>query len=365
MISRLIIENFKSIRAVDIELKPLNILIGANGAGKSNFISFFKLLNKIYKQELQDYVAYNTGAEDILYYGTKESKYLASKIYFDNTNFYDFKLKPDKSNSLYFDYERDGFNKNFELIDTSPDWIIEELKERNNEGKQESLIQTNSKRRIYFKNHFNSFKVFHFHDTSTTANVKKRCKIDDNYYLREDAGNLASVLFFLQSKNPSNFRLIEKTVKSVAPFFKAFDLKPFQNNEDSIKLEWKEAGSDKYFDASNLSDGTLRFICLATLLLLPKLPETIIIDEPELGLHPFAIGKLSGLIKKASLSTQIIVSTQSANLIEYFDAEDIIIVNRDKKQSTFKRLEKQGLEVWLDEYTISEIWDKNIIGGRP
>jgi predicted ATPase len=362
MISKIIIENYKSIQFLEIELKALNILIGANGAGKSNFISFFELLNRIYFQDLQTYIAENNGAENILYYGSKVSDYLLSRIIFDNTNHYTFKLKPDIANSLYFVFEKDGFNKNFEKPDSGPDWSVEELKG----GKKESVLKDGNSRRLsYIKSYFNSYKVFHFHDTSNTAKVKKNCRIDDNSYLREDAGNLAAYLYLLQNRNPDSYKIIVNIIKSVAPYFKDFDLKPLELSPDYIKLEWREVGSDKYFDASNLSDGTLRFICIATLLLQPKLPKTIIIDEPELGLHPFAIGKLAGLIKSASKNSQIIISTQSVNLIENFNIEDIVVVNREKKQSTFNRLDEDSLKEWLNEYTIGELWDKNIIGGRP
>ena len=97
----------------------------------------------------------------------------------------------------------------------------------------------------------------------------------------------------------------------------------------------------------------------------PNLPETIIIDEPELGLHPFALNKLAGLIRSVSTKTQIIISTQSSYLLENFDVDDIIIVERENKESAFKRLSKEELKDWLDDYSLIELWDMNIIGGKP
>jgi predicted ATPase len=362
MINQLIIHNFKSIREVDIELSSLNVLIGANGAGKSNFISFFEFLNNIYNQNLHIYVTEQGGSENILFFGSKESDSIYCKISFDNINFFEFKLLPTKSNNFYFNNETTGFNKNYRKKSKKQLWDFA-LKLG---GDQESNLKNeNSKSSEWFKIHFNSFKVFHFNDTSKTAKVKKNCNIDDNSYLREDASNLAAYLFLLKEKKPNNFKLIENTIKSVAPFFKEFDLKPLALNQSLIKLEWKEEGSDNYFDANNLSDGTLRFICLTTLLLQPNLPKTIIIDEPELGLHPFAINKLAGMIKSASVKSQIIISTQSVNLIDNFNVDDIIIVDRINKESTFQRLSKENLKGWLDDYTLGELWDKNIIGGRP
>ncbi len=362
MIDEINFKNYKSIKEIDIELKNLNVLIGANGAGKSNFISFFEFLNNIYNQNLQNYVNEQDGCDNILYFGTKESAQLYCKVTFDNTNFYEFILKPILSNGLYFEYETNGFNIYHDYQNKTPYWNIE----TGIKGNKESTYKSNSSKRIgYIKEYLNSFRVFHFHDTGRTAAVKKYSNINDNSYLREDGQNLASFLFLLSKKYPASFKLIEKIVKSVAPFFKSFDLKPMALNNELIKLEWKEEGTDKYFDANNLSDGTLRFICIATLLLQPKLPKTIIIDEPELGLHPFAINKLAGLINSASNSTQIIISTQSVNLIENFQPDDIIVVDRKDKQSVFNRLSSNELKGWLDDYSLGELWDKNIIGGRP
>lgn len=151
----------------------------------------------------------------------------------------------------------------------------------------------------------------------------------------------------------------------LAPYFERFDLKPDRINSETIRLEWKEKGSDTYFNAKHLSDGTLRFIALTTLLLQPEAPQVIIIDEPELGLHPFAINKLAGLIKKASANTQIIISTQSVNLVDNFEPEDIITVDREDGQSVFKRQSSEALKDWLIDCSISDLWDKNVIGGRP
>ncbi|TAE15037.1 MAG: ATPase [Bacteroidetes bacterium] len=355
MITRIEIENFKSIQKADLELRPINVLIGANGAGKSNFINFFKLLNKIYEQQLQNYVAEQDGAENVLYNGLRNSQYLLSRIYFNNTNGYAFKLSSTEQNRLYFSAETIAFNK-------GETWHSESL----GNGQEETKLDTKqSLIGKYVKKYLTSFKIFHFHDTSKTAKVKGISNINDNYFLREDAGNLASFLYFLQEKHPKSFKKIEMTVRSVAPFFERFDLKPNNINPESIRLEWKEKDSDMYLNASHLSDGTLRFIALTTLLLQPEPPSIIIIDEPELGLHPFAINKLAGLIQKVSAQSQVIVSTQSVGLVDNFEPEDIVVVDRKDRQSVFERQNSENLQRWLENYTIGDLWLKNVIGGRP
>jgi predicted ATPase len=308
------------------------VLIGANGVGKSNFIGFFKLLKNIYDENLQHYVAEEGGAENLLYNGLKKSYFLDCNIEFDNLKGYDLMLLYNSNN--------DNFIVAFEGI------------------------QVNSIR-SFSKEYLKDFKIFHFHDTSKTAKVKQKGNINDNYFLREQGENLAAYLYYLQERHPKTLKKIEMTVRSVAPFFGGFNLSPDRINEDYIRLEWNEKGVDKYFNASHLSDGTLRFMALATLLLQPEPPKVIIIDEPELGLHPFAINKLAGLIKKASVHTQIIISTQSVNLVDNFSPEDIITVDRKDGQSVFTRHETENLTDWLENYTIGDLWEKNVIGGRP
>ncbi|MDJ1491671.1 AAA family ATPase [Cytophagaceae bacterium DM2B3-1] len=365
MIYRIGIENFKSIQKANISLLPINILIGANGAGKSNFISFFKLLNQIYEQNLQTYIAQNGRADNFLYFGRKKSHSLKGLITFTNNignivNRYGFVLTPNTENNFFFQLEKKGFNKGNNKNENWHDNDIATASLESTLKKDKTYIS------VFVQSHLASFRVYHFHDTSASASVKQFSRLNDNESLRDNGSNLAAFLYRLKEKNPSSYQLIEATIKSIAPFFKAFDLTPSRLNEDSIELKWIEEGSDMYLNAHNLSDGTLRMICLATLLLQPDLPKTIIIDEPELGLHPVAINKLAGLLKKAAeKGSQIIVSTQSVGLIDNFDPEDIIVTDRENQQSVFKRLSTEELKDWLDDYSLGELWNKNIIGGRP
>ena len=195
--------------------------------------------------------------------------------------------------------------------------------------------------------------------------MKKPVNLNDNRTLKSDGSNIAALLYKIQKTEPKLLSFIERTVRSVAPFFSHFDLAPDELDKNKISLVWKERESDHYFDAHSLSDGTLRFICLTVLLLQPNPAPIIIIDEPELGLHPFAIAKLAGMIMNASQHSQIILSTQSVTLLNHFSPEDVIVVERENKQSVFRRLEDEDLSSWLEEYSLGELWDKNVIGGRP
>src|SRR5690606_142003 len=196
--------------------------------------------------------------------------------------------------------------------------------------------------------------------------LQTKSKKNDNSNLKEDEDNLPAYLYYLQEKHPMNFKRIERTIQSVVPFFDRFNLSPAFLDEEKILLEWTEKEHpETYFNANHLSDGSLRYIALVTLLMQPKLPKVIIIDEPELGLHPTAINKLSGLMKSAATKDyQFIVDTESVTLLNNFEAEDIITVDKEDNQSVFRRLDKEGLSNWIDAYSIGELWTKSIIKGQ-
>ncbi len=355
------IRNFKSIRETeDILIKPLNILIGPNGAGKSNFISFFKFLNKLYEQELQLYISQNGRAENFLHFGGKVSDSLAGKIVFDNQwkNEYAFRMVPDQSGGLVFAKEWSNL--------TRPGSDQRNRSEISLGGNLESVLKNDDAyRNKHLRSQFIGFKIFHFHDTSFNSKVKQPSGLRDNARLHENGGNLAAFLYRLQETKPQQFRIIERVIQSIAPFFDKFYLQPDEINPQQIFLRWQERGSDILFTAHTLSDGTLRMICLTTLLLQPQLPDTIIIDEPELGLHPFAIQKLTAMLKSAATKSQIIVSTQSINLIDQFSADDVVVVEREGGQTVFKRQSEEALAVWREDYSVGELWSKNVLGGTP
>ncbi len=355
------IQNFKSIRETeDIQIKAMNVLIGPNGAGKSNFISFFKFLNRVYEQQIQLYISQNGRAENFLHFGRKGSDFLAGSITFDNDwqNGYEFKMVPDQSGTLIFSEEFSNYikpgDKHLNKSRFSRSGILE------SELKTNELFRNN-----YLRSQFKGFKLFHFHDTSFNSKVKQPSGTIDYANLSEDGGNLAAFLYRLQESNPQHFKIIERVIQSIAPFFDKFYLQPDEINSQQLFLRWQEKGSDQLFTAHNLSDGTLRMICLTTLLMQPHLPSAIIIDEPELGLHPFAIQKLAAMLKSASTKTQIIVSTQSINLVDQFTADDVIVVERENNQTVFKRQSEDALAAWREEYSLGELWSKNVLGGTP
>ena len=355
-LDKLILKGYKSIKNIELEFNDINILIGANGAGKSNFIGFFNFMRKLIEKELELTVATMGGANKVLHFGSKHTKELFFDLHF-SPNRYVATLIPTDDNKLIFKEEKT-------FIDTSSKNYI-----KPNIGGYESNLPfynpDNWGVNAYIVKYINDWKVYHFHDTSKASPMKQPSRVDDYYTLAVDGGNIASYLYFIRQNYEQTYKKIVKTIQRVAPFFGDFILEPDIANKEMIKLRWRHKGSELYFDANDLSDGTIRFICLTTLLLQPNPPTMILIDEPELGLHPFALNLLASLFKIASQKTQIIASTQSATFADFFDVDDILVVDREDNATTIKRVDEEKLKEWLEDYSIGELWQKNLLGGNP
>ena len=361
-LDRLRLKGYKSIKEIDIEFGELNILIGANGAGKSNFIGFFNFMRKLIEKELELTVAQMGGANKVLYFGKKVTKEIDIRLVF-KPNRYKAILIPDEEDRLIFKEEIGYFDANeIGYKGGSKQYPL------NNIGGRESKLPdkpSSISALGHIVKYINDWKVYHFHDTSKASPMKQPCRVDDYYSLAVDGHNIAAYLYFIKQHHEKVYKQIVKTIQKVAPFFHDFILEPDIANSDMIKLRWKHKGSDLYFDANDFSDGTIRFICLTTLLLQPNIPTMILIDEPELGLHPFALNVLASLFRVASKKTQIIASTQSSTFVDYFDVDDILITDRKDNATVIKKLDKKNLQEWLEEYSVGELWQKNLLGGNP
>ena len=355
------IRGFRSIAAIDsLALSSVNILIGANGSGKSNFLGALSFLRTIAEGRLRNAVTKASGAERLLHFGSKTTPSMGFEAYFGaGAHSYQLTLAPTDDDGLYPIREATGHrhaNSAHSL------WGSPGPREQGREAGISDPQLTGASDLV--RERLASLRSYHFHDTRP---IGKTVKVDDNRSLSADGANLAAFLLLLRDRQPASYHLIRRTIQRVAPFFDDFDLKPLLRNPDDIKLEWRHRGSDQYFDASSLSDGTLRFIALTTLFLQPKeqRPSTILIDEPELGLHPYAIEILASLIRSASTETQVIVSTQSSLLLDHFEPEDVLVANRVDNATQISRLDPDRLVEWLKEYSLGQLWEKNEFAGRP
>lgn len=356
------ISGYKSIKSVDLELNSLNILIGSNGVGKSNFINFFKFMKKIIDKDLPTYVAEQGGANRLLHFGKKTTTEVEFSLLF-KPNGYRAVLIADVNDRLIFKNETTYFFAG--MIGYGGGTKVHSLANSGGENSKLPSKSATSSIEGHIVGCIEDWKVYHFHDTSDTARVKQTGNINDGGKLLPDGANLASFLRVIRDSDERAYNEILRTIRRVSPFVQDFILEPEVHNSNNIRLKWKHEGTDEYFDAHDLSDGTLRFICLTTLLLQPSLPSIILLDEPELGLHPFALNILASMLRKVSHQTQIICSTQSTLLADNFDMDDIIVVDRKNNESTFTRLDKEKYSDWLDDYSLGELWQKNLIGGVP
>jgi predicted ATPase len=362
-LDKLTIRGFKSIKSLEnFKLGKLNVMIGGNGAGKSNFVDLFRMLRAMVDENFASFVEEHGGADDFLFNGPKKTRTIEAEFSFGD-NSYRFELKPTASESFLIKVEMERYREqNWRII---------------GKGKRESNITTNKDERsvfypgshgvgYYIHQAISNWVVYHFHDTSENAPMRRSEITADNMRLRPDASNIAPFLLKLRDDEPRCYDEVIGAIRLVTPFFNDFILKPRKNGEkELVNLSWKQKGSDYPMQPYHFSDGTMRFICLTTALLQPDPPSTLVIDEPELGLHPYAIEILTELIQASSGRTQIIVSTQSPPLIDNFSPEDIIVVSREKGASTFKRLDAKELSHWLDDYSLGDLWRKNIVTGGP
>jgi predicted ATPase len=361
-LDKLTIKGFKSIRSLeDFELRSLNVLIGGNGAGKSNLIEFFRMLRSLIDGSLKKYVRDGGGISDFLHNGRKVTEKLEFSMRFGLRG-YSFEIVPGPKES--FSLQREArYYKNSQ----SKWWSL-----GNSDDDQSLLVQEalgTSRDSQYSKPVYeaiSSWQIYHFHDTSKNSGMRGLEIIQDNKLLRADGSNIAPYLMRLKKNEPKSYAEIRNALVMVMPYFDdfLFEVEEF-GEKKKVGLSWKQKGSDYPMQPYHFSDGSIRFVCLATALLQPEPPSTIIIDEPELGLHPTAISVLAELIQDAAKRTQLLVATQSPALIDHFSVEDVVVVNRKDGASTFERLKEEDFNSWLENYSVGELWAKNVIAGGP
>ena len=370
VLDRISVKGFKSIRSAELEIRPINVLIGANGSGKSNLLEAMAFLQAIRAGNLQGYVGRAGGADRLLHFGAKTTDEMAFRARFSNEGICEYRLAltPTNTGALYPNSEA--------LVYWDKEIYPDEPRKKvisgagGEAGISKASVGRESLAGKYVRRSIDSWRVYHFHDTGPHSPMKKTAALDDNRYLRPDGSNLAAILYLLREKHEWDYGFIRQTVQLAAPFFDDFALEPQEPNGDTIRLKWKHVGDDDCFDVSALSDGTLRFIALVTLMLQPKenLPSVILLDEPELGMHPAELDLFESMVSyvsKGIAGAQVILATQSARLLDQFETEDVVVADRVKGATEFSRLDAKKLEVWRERYSLGELWEKNDLGGGP
>lgn len=370
------IRGFKTFQGLE-KFRPgrLAVLIGPNGSGKSNFASFFTMMSRALAAEdgFRIFVAQQGGASKLLHDGpskTPEAEAVLNLSTPLGKSQYSFRLLYAAGDTLIFPHEHHS-NKGSNSEQTVR-WQAKDSAASNTEQRESGysfptllIHAADGLPTGATKDFLKGVSVYHFNNTSAVARIQTKWKVSDNRALKEDGGNIAPVLLRLKQEDGGYYyRRIVETIRLILPTFSDFDLQPEYGH---VLLQWRERNSDLLFDVSQASDGMLRAICLITLLLQPeeRLPDLLILDEPELGLHPYAIEVIGGLIHAASVNTQVIAATQSTTLVDCFAPEDIVVVDRNERASTFRRLDPESLDEWFEDYSLSELWQKNVIEGNP
>lgn len=375
-IKQISIKGFKSLRDVSLELGPLTVMIGANGSGKSNFIEFFRMLKEAFwisQGGLQLYVGKKGGADSLLYYGPKITRNLDASIEFageERSCRYSFSLTWGVPNNLVFASEEFEYKS-----DADPEPQSLHLGSGHGEPKLLEVADLLSESPQKYasrvvRDNLRLLQAYHFHDTSDEAGIRRSYDRNGEFHLMHQGENLAAFLHWLQERRPQHYRRILSTVRLIAPFIQDFRVAP-EPDRPLPMLRWVDR-SGAVLGPHQLSDGTLRAIALVTALMQPEttMPNVMLVDEPELGLHPQAISLVSGLLRAASLKRQVIVATQSPRLLTDLCPEDIVVVERREGngqlgESTFNRLSSEELGGWLDDYDLGTLYEMNVTGGGP
>jgi predicted ATPase len=367
-LEKLSLSGYRSIKVLpELTLGPITVLVGANGAGKSNLIGFFRMLNAMMQGGLQKFLQIGGGASVFLHFGPSKTRFLSGSLTFRSDageNTYRFDQVFAAVDRLILTHEQLEFRRDGAAA-------TQTIPIENSEPVESSLsryLEPNRRTERFIKRFLDKTRVFHFHDTSMASRMRNYCDPTDNLYLLAEGGNLAAVLLRLRGEFPANYRRVVAGVNTVFSELRDFHLEPTTGNGNGLLLRWQPTSNPtEIFGPAHLSDGTLRMIALVTLFNLPEVmaPWMIILDEPELGLHPAAESYLASLIRSTSTQTQVLLSTQSATLVDHFKPSEIVVTEMHEGASTFERLNEEKLSVWLKRYTLGEAWRKNVFGGRP
>lgn len=372
------IKGFKSIESlIKLELLPINVLIGGNGAGKSNLIEFFKMLRAMMgmrlaefqneKPSLSKFFGSKGGIDSFLFGGLKKTSQISAEFIFnDSRNGYKFSIGPTADGQFSIREEASYFSGAIQ----SPEWWMESPGEFRTESAlpekvSKDLAKGRETRQRYIYDSIASWQIYQFHDTSQFAGARQASLTSDCEDFHFDGSNLAAFLLSLK-KSPEgqeSYAQIVDTIRLAAPYFEDFVLEPKGSDDEKVKLQWRQKDMLMKFQPHHISDGTLRFMCLSTVLLQPVPPKLIIVDEPELGLHPEALEALAELIRRCSKRTQFILATQSPAFADFFEPEEILTVNRIDGASRFERQSREKLGKWLESYSVGQLWRKNVIRG--
>lgn len=392
MIEKLEIRGYKSLKDLDLELGPLTVLIGPNGGGKSNILDFLSFLSEAVNEKMQKAVLDRGGFQALAFAGGAE------QISWD----LQFKLGPlgvfglDEGPIHYkggvkgirhmFALESEELTRTkggMPLVtvkkgkaifrrmthqavkggDSSPEMQLMDSELAIAQVRDPQAYPTVDRLRHYIA----SWMIYGGFNTGLNAPIRQAQLASPERRLLPDGSNLTTVLYNLWNSHEYRSKRdeISETLKTAYPHFE--DLTFPAESQGKIILHWNDRHFKKRsFSATFLSDGTLRLLCLVTILLSPDPPPLICIDEPELGLHPSLLRLIADLLKDAAVRTQLVVATHSPQLVSDMAVDQVAIVESEKGATTINRLsDRPGLDQWLKDFSLGELWTMGELGGRP
>jgi len=365
-LSAIHITGFGSLADVQLEPGRLTVLIGPNGSGKSNVLRALQMIPLMRTGSLQRFVGQAGGASALLHYGPKRTQALSLRLEFvqeERRNVYEARLGFAAGDKLMYLDEAVGFQRDPQTPMATTSLGAGHWESKIRAAKSDGVATAGA---VDFW--LSQLTFFHFHDTSMTSALRTHARAEDDQYLRSDGSNLAAYLRRLQQSDDKAdgkaWRRINLFVNRIAPVVK--ELVPTPVDGAAVRLDWIDDQGER-FGVHQLSDGTLRAIALITALAQPsaRLPKFMSIDEPELGLHPSGIRLLAELARTVSRHTQVLFATQSTTLLDYFEPSEVVVVEHEGGASKLRRPNQDVLASWLDDYSLSEVFEKGVIGGRP
>ena len=371
-IERLHVRGFRSL--ADVELCPTagaNVLIGANGSGKSNFVHFFNMLSWMLKsRRLAEFVSREGGADDQLHGGSDTTPRLDAEIAIrtkTGRNDYRFSLVYAHPDQLLFSDE--AYRCSRDDFESEAVWNLLGAGHRESQivsaGQgYDGGLAASRKTALTVTSLVRNCAAYQFHNAGSASNFKKAWDAGDHAYLRTDGGNLAAILYWLEHEDLDRYELICHHIRRVLPGFDCFQI---EEQYGRVALRWRSRLSDQTYGAHLTSDSSLRFFALATLLNLPgeMLPGVMVLDEPGLGLHPKAVTLVADMIRAIGEDREVILATQSPLLVDAFDLDEVFVLELRDGRTELTSPNSEQLQTWLDEFSVGELWQKNLLGGRP
>ena len=373
------IQGFRRLKDVDFPLRPLCVIIGANGVGKTSILDIVSLLANSARGELSSAITELSGISSILTYDQAHDLRLgiSKEVLYHEPLEYSLRLKPEGVAYSIADETLtqtrmwqmppfrhiDSHGPNIKYFEVEQNKLMLPNWEHNPLETSLSQVPKMFKEPEDFRKRLSSSTFYHVLNVDPRSPVRLPQPMQPSSLPGKNGEELVSCLFYLRETDRSRFELIEDSLRTAFPGFERLDFPPVAAG--TLALAWRERGFSKPLYMHQLSEGTLRFLWLATLLESPGLTALTLLDEPEVSLHPELLSLLADLLREASSRSQILVATHSDRLIRFLEPNEVLVMDR-KEDGTSSATWADQLDIakWLKEFSLDELWRSGRIGAR-